>query len=152
VETAQRGWRLPRPDNPSPYGSPRLPPGDRGPVELAVRGELARPGNAALCARVQLLLGEKPGCEVACDVSALVEPDIGTVDALAKLQLTARRLGGSVRLWAAPSPLRELLALAGLARVIRCSEALPVEPRRQSEHGEEPGRIEEERDPTNPIP
>ena len=55
-------------------------------------------------------------------------PDLDLVDALARLQLTVRRRGCSIRV--VPSKeLRELLLLVGLA------EVLSVEPRRESEEG-----------------
>ena len=63
--------------------------------------------------------------------------DIGTVDALARLQLTARRLGWRLRLREAPLDLRELIALAGLSRV------LGVEPVGQPEQREVPLDVEE---------
>jgi hypothetical protein len=56
--------------------------------------------------------------------------DIGTVDALARLQLTARRLGWRLRLREVPVELRELIELAGL------SHALGVEPVGQPEERE----------------
>jgi anti-anti-sigma regulatory factor len=63
--------------------------------------------------------------------------DLATIDGLARLQLTARRLGRRVRL-RDPSPaLSELLDLFGLADVLR------VEPRRQPEEREQPLGIEE---------
>jgi anti-anti-sigma regulatory factor len=56
--------------------------------------------------------------------------DIGTVDALARLQLSARRLGRRLRLREVPLELRELIELAGLSRV------LGVEPVGQAEERE----------------
>jgi anti-anti-sigma regulatory factor len=56
--------------------------------------------------------------------------DIGTVDALARLQLSARRLGRRLRLRDVPLELRELIELAGLSRV------LGVEPVGQAEERE----------------
>jgi anti-anti-sigma regulatory factor len=56
--------------------------------------------------------------------------DIGTVDALARLQLSARRLGRRLRLREVPLELRELIELAGLTRV------LGVEPVGQAEERE----------------
>jgi len=44
--------------------------------------------------------------------------DIGTVDALARLHLTARRLGWRLRLRSIPAELRELIELAGLSTVL----------------------------------
>ena len=52
-----------------------------------------------------------------CDVSD-VPADAVTVDALARLQLGARRRGCRVRLVNATSELRELVAFMGLAHVL----------------------------------
>jgi hypothetical protein len=54
-------------------------------------------------------------------------PDVALVDALARLQLAARRLGCAIRLGEVSSDLRGLLVLTGLA------ECLGVEPRRETE-------------------
>ena len=66
--------------------------------------------------------------------------ELGIVDALARLQLAARRSGYEVAVTDAPSDLLELIELAGL------SDALGVEPLRQAEQGEERLRVEEERE------
>ena len=55
-------------------------------------------------------------------------PDLALVDALARLQLIARRRGCSIRVRPCDE-LRELILLAGL------SEVLAVEPRRETEEG-----------------
>jgi hypothetical protein len=86
-----------------------------------------------------------------CDVAGLTDADLATVDALARLQLIAGRLGITLELRGAPRELRELLDLAGLRDVVRCSEPLPVEVRGQAEQREEPGGVEEEADPGDPI-
>jgi anti-anti-sigma regulatory factor len=65
---------------------------------------------------------------------------LATVDALARLQLAARRRGLELRLHAVSRELRELIELAGLTAV------LGVESRRKAEEGEERVRVEEERD------
>ena len=44
-----------------------------------------------------------------------LRPDVVTVDALARLQLAARRSGGGVRLTRVPADLRRLIELCGLA-------------------------------------
>jgi hypothetical protein len=81
-----------------------------------------------------------------CDVGALVEPDVGAVDALARLQLAARRSGCRISLEHVAPELSELLELMGLAEVFaRGGSAL--EAARQPEEGEQPRRIEEEADP-----
>ena len=52
-----------------------------------------------------------------CDVAG-IEPDAVTVDALARLQLAARRYGCQVRLRGASRELLELVAFMGLADVL----------------------------------
>ena len=61
---------------------------------------------------------EREDADVAlCDVSA-AKPDAVTVDALARLQLAARRRGCQVRLRHASSELLDLLAFMGLRDVL----------------------------------
>jgi hypothetical protein len=72
-----------------------------------------------------------------CQVGAL-EADAATLDLLARLQLSARRLGIEVRLLDASPELRELVAFAGLNGVLR------LEPKREPEEREEPFGVEEE--------
>ena len=79
-----------------------------------------------------------------CDVGALA-PDAVTIDALARLQLTARRLGREVRLRHASSELQELLAFVGLREVLR------VEARGQPEEREQRIGVEEEREFDDPA-
>jgi hypothetical protein len=65
--------------------------------------------------------------EVPCDVRGL-EPDAATVDALARLELAARRHECRLRLCNAAPELLELIAFMGLTEVF-----LGLEPRRQAE-------------------
>ncbi len=74
-----------------------------------------------------MILGDPETDLIACDVSALTGPDLETVDALARLTLVSRHLGGQVLLLHAPPELRELLGLAGLADVIPCSAGSTLE-------------------------
>src|SRR5919201_515357 len=53
------------------------------------------------------------------DCGSLPEPDLATVDALARLQLDLRRRGYDLRLRNAASGLLELIALVGLRGVLR---------------------------------
>jgi hypothetical protein len=55
---------------------------------------------------------------IVLDVNA-VPPDALTVDMLARLQLTARRLGTRLELRDASAELLELIAFAGLSDVLR---------------------------------
>jgi ABC-type transporter Mla MlaB component len=89
-----------------------------------------------------------------CDVGALVEPDVAVVDALARLQLAARRSGCRIDLQGVGPALADLLELMGLAEIFVCHAApggrsggSAFEPRRQPERREQPLRIEEEADP-----
>ena len=86
-------------------------------LELTIHGPIARSDLPGLCDRVCTLLAAS-GAEVArCDVGG-VEPDAVTVDALARLQLAARRHRCSVRLENASRELLDLVAFMGLADVL----------------------------------
>jgi anti-anti-sigma regulatory factor len=74
---------------------------------------------------------------IVVDLSALA-PDAATVDALARLQLEARRRGERLELHGASDELRDLIVFVGLGDVLR------VEPRRQAEEREEGLGVEEE--------
>ena len=80
-----------------------------------------------------------------CDVSRIDDPDIGTVETLARLQLAAQRCGGHVRLRGTSHALRDLLELTGL-----CGP-LGVEAVGEPEEREEARRVEEEDDPGDAI-
>ena len=82
---------------------------------------------------------------IVCDVGALGEPHAGTIDALARLQLAARRYGFELTLREAPAALLELIALLGL------SDALPLELQGQAEDGEQPLGVEEEGELDDPA-
>jgi ABC-type transporter Mla MlaB component len=103
---------------------------------LAVGPSLAPADAARLGARLRAL---PRGTVVVCDVSALIEPDLAAVEALAGLRLTAGRGGHRMRLRGASARLRELLALTGLEEVL----PLWVEPGGEAEEGEEAVGVEE---------
>lgn len=67
--------------------------------------------------RLALLAGEGEVRVIVCDVRALVA-DIVSVEALARLRLTARRLGCAIRLRRLSSELGAVLELCGLADVL----------------------------------
>lgn len=117
-----------------------------------ISAQIASADIPSLCERVRVLLEDDDGDGVVCDVASLVDPDAAIVDALARLQLTARRRGGQVRLRHACTDLQDLLALMGLCDVVPLCAELPLEPGGQAEEGEEPCRVEEEADPGDPIP
>ena len=86
-------------------------------IAFAIAGPIARADLPGLCDRVcGLLQGSGAGIAL-CDVSG-VDVDAVTVDALARLQLAARRYGCQVRLRNASSELLELVAFMGLCDVL----------------------------------
>jgi anti-anti-sigma regulatory factor len=120
-------------------------------ILIAIDGPIHRADIASLCDRFRARLDDaRPGW-VVCDVRALTSPNAAAVDALARLQLMARRLGLQVRVSGASAELVELLSLAGLLGVLPLNGPLAVEPGRQPEQREERGGIEEEGDPGNPV-
>jgi hypothetical protein len=112
-------------------------------VAFAVAGPIARADLPAICGRVAALL-EATGADVAlCDVG-LLPADAVAVDALARIQLAARRMGRDVVLRQATGDLRGLVALVGLAGVLR------IEPGGQAEQREQRVGVEEERELDDP--
>lgn len=87
------------------------------PFGFAVRGPIVRSDLPGLCDRVCSLLAEAGARTALCDVRG-VEPDAVTVDALARLQLAARRRGCDVRLRHASAELLDLVAFMGLTDVL----------------------------------
>ena len=86
-------------------------------VELAIRGPIARADLPGLSERVCGILRASRAAAALCDVAG-VQPDAVTVDALARLQLGARRHGCEVRLRNASPALLDLVDLMGLTDVI----------------------------------
>jgi ABC-type transporter Mla MlaB component len=86
-------------------------------MDFAIWGPIARDDLPGLCDRVCAVLHERGPSVTRCDVGG-VEPDAVTVDALARLQLAARRLGCEVRLENASEDLRELIDFMGLHDVL----------------------------------
>jgi ABC-type transporter Mla MlaB component len=86
-------------------------------VAFTIRGPIVRADLPALCDRVCAALADSRADVVLCDVCE-VEPDAVTVDALARLQLAARRNGCQIRLRGASPALCELVQFMGLADVL----------------------------------
>lgn len=118
-------------------------------VRIVVGRATGRPDAASLCDELLSALDGRRVDLVVCDVRGLREPDLGTVDALARMQLTAQRLGCRVRLDGATSTLRELLALVGLREVVPCGAGSDLEAGGQPERREEARGIQEKGDPTD---
>jgi ABC-type transporter Mla MlaB component len=104
---------------------------------LVVSGPLTPADAATLCERARSELARSGADVLVCDVAALAHPDAGTIEALARLQLTVRRLGRKVQLRHPSRELGELLDLFGL------TDVLCVEPGRQPEEREQPLGVEE---------
>ena len=86
-------------------------------IAFAIHGPIDRSDLPGLCNRVCALLTESRAGVGLCDVSG-VGVDAVTVDALARLQLAARRHGCQVRLRNASPELLELVAFMGLRDVL----------------------------------
>jgi ABC-type transporter Mla MlaB component len=112
---------------------------------LVLGGPIARAEIPDLCEGVRSTLECAGRGPVDCDVGAL-EPSAVTVEALARVQLTARRLGRRVRFMDAPPELRGLLGLMGLDEALPCG-ASGLEPCGKAEEREQARGVEEERDP-----
>ncbi len=108
-----------------PRGHAR-PPSEPTTLALAIRGPVTADGVEPLCELVTMLLADAGVDVLVCDVGRLVDPDAAVVGALARLQLTARRMGSRICLRGASPELRELLGVSGLTRVVPCEgEDLP---------------------------
>ena len=110
---------------------------------MLVGGPIALDAIPRLCERLRVFLdGSHAEC-VVCDVDAVAHPDAATVDALARLQLTAKRSGRDFRLRGADDELRALLALAGLRDILPSWYESVLDLRSQTEQREQAGGVEE---------
>ena len=89
----------------------------QGTVAFAISGPIDRADLPGLCDRVCRLLERSDAAVALCDVSG-VDVDAVTVDALARLQLAAKRHGCRVRLRNAEADLVQLVAFLGLNDVL----------------------------------
>lgn len=103
---------------PAPVDGAGPGPGPRT-LRVALSGAIGPADVAALRDAVAGLLAGSRARLVLCDVSGLTEPGLATVDALARIQLTAARLGRRIRFCAVPRELLELMVLAGLEDVLQ---------------------------------
>lgn len=114
------------------------------PVAFAVPATLVRADVPQLCAQLTGLLAGRSGGVVICDVAAVSRADLVTVEALARLRLTAGRLGWTLTVRGAGPRLRELLAWLALA------DALP-QVAGEAEVREQPVGVEERVDRGDPA-
>jgi hypothetical protein len=139
-----------------------LPGGDG--IVLVLDPTIGRADIGSLCARfAELVRGRAVGAGVVvCDVSAVIEASGVVVEALARLRLTARRLGADLRVHGAQPELRGLLAFTGLAGAVlgdasaldpapALGAASAVQRQGQAEEREDPLDIEEVGDAADPV-
>ena len=85
---------------------------------LSVEGPITDAAVARLCDRLRAVLATSDVDVVTYDVRSIARADATALEALARLQLTARRMGRSVRLCHVSSELHDLLHLAGLSETV----------------------------------
>ncbi|MFG2683792.1 STAS domain-containing protein [Streptomyces sp. NPDC048392] len=121
----------------SPH-APGLPHVDaETPAVLVLPGPVSQRETPRFCDEVRALLETTRAGVVVCDVGGLGPPGLAVVDLLARLELTARRAGGRIRLRDPDPALRPLLDLVGLR----------FETERQAEQREPPLGVEEAVEP-----
>jgi ABC-type transporter Mla MlaB component len=118
---------------------------------LVIGAPIACADVPGLCDRLRRRAAQSDADVILCDVRGLVRPDATCVHALARLQLTARRLGYRVRPRDPPPELRDLLRFVGLDEALPATGGLRVEPVGQAEEREEPRRVEERVEPGDPA-
>jgi ABC-type transporter Mla MlaB component len=134
------------------------PPPGRPAIILVPSAPSTHAQVEALCEHIRQVIEGRGSDPVVCDVAEVADPDAGTVEALARLQLTAVRLGRRVKLVNACFDLQGLLALTGLGEVLPCDEPCApsldevsgVEPLGKPEQREQALGVQEERDPRDP--
>jgi ABC-type transporter Mla MlaB component len=109
---------------------------------LVIAGPIGAGDMPMLCERLRMLLVSSDAEVIVCDVRAL-EADAVTVDALARLQLTARRFGRRIRLHRTSRELDQLLSFVGLAEVLATGTGSGLGLERQSEEREQSRGVEE---------
>lgn len=130
-----------------PDQRPTTAPRRRGgaPVVVALPRHLRRDDIPGLCERLLAAVERSGASRIDCDVGGLSDVDVVAVEAVARLELAARRAGARLRLRRAPRGLVGLLAWLGLRDV------LVIEVERQAEQREQVGGVEEGRDPGDPV-
>lgn len=108
------------------------------PAVLALAGPVTRDEVARLCDEARARLEATGARVLVCDLAGLGPPGLGSVELLARLQLTARRAGGRIRLRAADPALHALLDLVGLRFEVE-GESEQREPALGVEEAVEPG-------------
>lgn len=135
-----RRWTLAGPESESP---PALPPA----VLVLGRPPGTRAEVERLCERLcEVVRRSAPG-PVTVDVGGAHRPGLAMVETLARLRLTARRLGREIRLRNTGGELAGVLARAGLDGVLTAPGTLRIEPGGEAEEGEQPLGVQERVEP-----
>lgn len=87
-------------------------------ILLALRGPITAADVPQLCDQLAARLRDSDATDAVCEVGALGRPTVVTVNALARLQLVARRHGCRIRLRGAGPELLMLLELVGLTDIV----------------------------------
>ncbi|MFF3751058.1 STAS domain-containing protein [Streptomyces sp. NPDC002018] len=95
------------------------------PIVLTIAGRLAPADVPRLCAELIARLHGTGAAEVIGDVGGLGPPNLVAVEAIARLQLTARRRGCRLRLRGVGGELRLLLELMGLSGLADTAQDAP---------------------------
>ncbi|CAM5265416.1 STAS domain-containing protein OS=Streptomyces alboniger OX=132473 GN=CP975_21940 PE=4 SV=1 [Streptomyces alboniger] len=105
---------------------------------IRIAGPLRTEDVPRLCEQVAAAR-HGPGTDVICDVTAMTTSDLSAVEAIARMQLAARRAGRRVRLRNPAPALLALLGLVGLTELL----GLVVEMEGHPEEGEPPLGVQE---------
>ena len=92
------------------------------PPELSLSGHVGPDRAAELCAEVRSTACARPDDPLSCAVGRVEDPDLGTLEALARMAVAARRLGRGFELVGARPDLRGLIVFAGLGGVLSCED------------------------------
>jgi ABC-type transporter Mla MlaB component len=114
---------------------------------LVLGGPITCEGLEPLCERARAMLEGSDVDPVVCDIGALADPDAVTIDAMARLQLTARRLGRRIRFRDACGEVQRLVGFMGLEDILPLGSASGPEHGREPEEREQALGVEEEADP-----
>jgi hypothetical protein len=120
-------------------------------IRVVVSPDLAPCDVRPLADQLVRKLRRREVAEVLVDVSCVRTPDVGYIDALARLQLVAGRYGGRVRLVRPCPRLMELLALVGLEDLLPADDRESGDLHREAEHREQPVDVEVGIDPGDPV-
>jgi ABC-type transporter Mla MlaB component len=101
----------------------RIPKAERATGVFTLRG-VTHGDQKAACERLHALASSGRCQAIACDVGALAA-DVGTVEALARLALVAKRLGYALKVRGASTELRDLVELCGLTDALGVGWEIP---------------------------